>query len=49
MAIFPMIYTRNIPRKMKAILRRAEPRDVMGQSLDSAMPEENLPQDFTIS
>lgn len=48
-AIFPIIYTRNIPPKMKAKLRRSEPRDEMGQSLDSTMPEENLLQDFKIT
>lgn len=50
MAIFSIIYTKkNTPRKMKVILRRAEPRDEMGQSLGSSMPEENLPQDFVIT
>lgn len=34
---------------MKAILERAKPSDEMGQNLVSAMPEENLLQDFTIT
>lgn len=47
---FPLfIQKKNTPRKMKVILRRAEPRDEMGQSLGSSMPEENLPQDFVIT
>lgn len=34
---------------MKTMLGRTEPSDEMGQNLDSAMPKENLPQDFTIT
>lgn len=34
---------------MKGILERTEPSDEMGQNLDSAMPEENLLQNFTIT